>query len=145
MGSEAIMVWGSRLHCIHSQKAKRGNNGDQLTFSLYQSRTSARGMVPPTFRMGFGSLLKPSWKSPDKHSQMCVSQVDKQDWPHRVWGVVPLRDWEYSLSSLRQSRTVPLGNQDLNTVGKTGQWTWPSEPNRLASNACLVYTVAMNS
>lgn len=68
------------LHCMHSQKAesaplhavrkqRKTKTGTWLLFIQFKSRS--QGMVPPTFRVGLPSPVKPRkhpWKHPRRHT-----------------------------------------------------------------------------
>lgn len=70
-----IAAENSHLHYIHSWEG--GSNGSWYSthFLLPSAREHSPWMVPPTFRMGFLSSVKPFWKHPYRHPYKYVSMV----------------------------------------------------------------------
>lgn len=65
----------SRSHYIHSREEGSDGSWYSTHFLLYSAWEHSPWMVPPTFRMGFLSSVKPFWKHPYRHPYKCVSMV----------------------------------------------------------------------
>lgn len=59
----------------HQEPEADGHIAAILIRLFIESRTPARGMVPPTLRVGLLKLLNPIWKLSHRHAERFISQV----------------------------------------------------------------------